>query len=491
MPIKYSSPRRLTRPSPNGATESGTAISRLIGSSYPYTETGGNYARSMSAGGGKRRINLNQLRALSDTAPAQICITHVIDGVVAMRFEVVPPERLKNDIAAKQKAERIMRAITSPNKEEQPNYTMFASAIITDLLIGNVAAIERQFQALPDEPDPDPIVEDSQSPSPEYKKLKQEVWQWAIDYARIQLNKDWTPQTSDTEPRYYDRGPTLTADKDKWEPLMDWELYTIQRYSNTWRIRPPSPLEIAYEVISSWLGLSTYQSSTTSKAHQEFMIDLGPVSDAELKQFREFFRVEVQGHGQTPIIGTKGGGLNVVKIGATSDDGLYLKYEEKILRLIALVFKLSPRDMNITEPDNRATAGVSADASFQKAILPMANTILEAFQTQVVDFYYPGYRLRFIDSEPRNEAEESTTAGELFEKDIITLNEARVRAKEDRIDPARGSKFKSELAPAAPAPGAAPGGGEPAPDGKQPGTPPKQPKQGAFSGKTQQLSLFH
>jgi hypothetical protein len=389
---------------------------------------------------------------LAGTAPAQICLSHVIDGVAQMSIEVVPPDRLKNDPVARKVCKRISRSLKHSNIDEQSTYKEFISAIITDLMVLGISAIERKFQPLVNIPDPTDPAEAERNDI-----LAQEVWQWAVDPTRIHQNDEWTPQSL-SEPRYFYQGTAGAHDKSKWTPLFSEDLYTIRQYATTWG-RPPSAFEVVYDVIQSWLGLNKFQSNTTSKARQEFLIDLGPVSGDELKAFREFWQIDVEQSGQPPIVGTKGSGLNVVKIGATSDDGLYLKYEEKILRLIALIFKLSPRDMNITEPDNRATAGVSADASFQKAILPMATTLLDAFQSEIVDLYYPGYRLRFVDSEPRNEAEESETASNLYEKGIITLNEARVRCKQDRILTPDGDKFKAAPG-AAPAPASKIGGDE-------------------------------
>lgn len=58
---------------------------------------------------------------------------------------------------------------------------------------------------------------------------------------------------------------------------------------------------------------------------------------------------------------------------------------------------------------------------------------METLQDKVVDFYFPGYQLEFVDTEPRSESDEANTASMLFEKNIITLNEARVRVKEDEV----------------------------------------------------------
>ena len=163
----------------------------------------------------------------------------------------------------------------------------------------------------------------------------------------------------------------------------------------------------------------------------------------ELESFREYFQIDILGKGRTPIIGTRGGkGLNVVKLGATNDDGLYLKYQEFVLKMIALAFKLSGRDMNLTDHDNRSTAGIAADATFQKAVRPMGELIIKTLQIEVIDRYFPGYQIKFSNIEPRSEQEEAETATMLYEKGILTQNEARFRAGEKPIGP-NGDKFFS------------------------------------------------
>jgi hypothetical protein len=399
-----------------------------IGTTYSPLDRQGHYLRSIDRTGNSRIDLTGRLRNFANSSIVQICIAHIIDGVAAMAFHVKPPKELERDSEALAQCKRIGRIFRRPNKEEQRNYTQLISTIVTDLLIGNIVTIERKFRE---------CDRNIKKDSPNDK----DVSLWCVGYDRIEVNQQWTPETEESVPRYFDRGPGLSKDRDKWVPLYDRDMFEIQRYACSWQSRPPSAMEIAMEQVESWLGLNTFQRRTTAKAYHEYLIDLGPVSEPELERFREYYRTQVQRQGEPPIVGTKGSGISVVKLGATDDNGLYLKYEEKMLRLIALCFKLSPRDMNITEPDNRATAGIAADASFAQAILPMAITIFEGFQNEVVDYYYPGYAAELTDTEPRNEEGEASTASSLFAQGILRRNEARRRVGEDPIDGEEGAIF--------------------------------------------------
>src|SRR6478672_13729065 len=81
---------------------------------------------------------------------------------------------------------------------------------------------------------------------------------------------------------------------------------------------------------------------------------------------------------------------------------------------------------NLKEHDNRATAGVAADSTFQFAILPVAKLLIERLGKDAVRFYYPGYELSFSDTEPRNQKEEAETSNILYKSGLITKNEARL-----------------------------------------------------------------
>jgi hypothetical protein len=250
MPPRILAPRRRTDYRQNNEADDGRGSSFLgtIDSSLPRISPASNYLRSISGrlGTAERRIEIDQLRALADTPPAQACINHIVDGVIAMGFQILPPPELKQDPDAIKIAKQIERDLKKPNLDDQRNWSSFVCAIVTDMLVSNVAAVERQFL---------PPVEGKKS-----------IWLWAVDNDRIQLNLDWNPQNSDKIPHYYDRGHKGTNKKD-WIPLMDSEIFLIERYANSYRRLPPSAVELAYMSILNWLGLNNYQGLTTAKAH--------------------------------------------------------------------------------------------------------------------------------------------------------------------------------------------------------------------------------
>lgn len=133
-------------------------------------------------------------------------------------------------------------------------------------------------------------------------------------------------------------------------------------------------------------------------------------------------------------IGAGKGQIKSVKIGAADDAALYPQYCDYILRMIALAFQLSARDLNIQEKDNRATAGAAADATFANAVLPLAKSVFEALESEVVAFFFPGYRLIVDYSEPRGLAAKEASTISKFKEGITKRNEAREELGNDPLD---------------------------------------------------------
>lgn len=351
----------------------------------------------------QKRVPIEYLAAFGNALPIYGAITRISNGIAGMPWSILPPEGDLDSQEEDTMTKGIESALREPNVEETDSYSLFTTSVIRDLLKFNVAAVER----LPG------LQGDRDHP----------FWLWSISPDRIQFNKEWTPQTDGFIPRYYDtQGNSNPLD---WRPLLSKELFLIKYYASSKELVPPGPLEICYNCVVSWLGLVDYQFTTTSRASQEYILDIGQCTPNELKEFRAYFQ-ETTG---TLIIGRTAGShpIEVKKLGARTDEELYLKYEEKLLRFLALGFQLSPRDMNITADDSYATADVSASSTFQFAVLPMAKCWFERINKDVVNFFVPGYKVEPSDMEPRNEKDEAETAGTLKKDGIITLNEARLR----------------------------------------------------------------
>ncbi len=346
---------------------------------------------------------IQYLRAFADSLFCAAALRRITNGVSQMPIYVLPPDDLKEDEAALEIARRNEAALSRPNVEEADSYGTFVGAIIKDLLTCNLAFVLRS-----------PGLEGSDRP----------FWLWYADPSHVRYNKDWSPQVEGVVPRYYyTQGKPNQRD---WQPLLSREAFTIQRSASSYQVIPPSSIQIAFKLIAAWVGLTDWQSLTTSRSTQEYILDIGEVTPAELENFRIYFKEKVIDEGEAAILGSKGKGVNVVKLGAKTDEGLFLKYEEKLIRLIALSFDLNPRDFNVGNDESYATADVSADDSSQNAVLPVFDALIERWNLDVVGFFSPGYQVKSSNRDQRDEGAEADRATLLKGANIITLNEARM-----------------------------------------------------------------
>ena len=359
---------------------------------YPFA---GNRAATVAPMSDLSRKQLGEVRALSRTIAGYAATQKVTNAVLEMQWSIKPPEGLEDDEAAIEVCKMIKRSLSVPNADRNGRWRFFAGAAVDELLNVNTGYIERH--------------------SGNDDRL---FWLFNCDALTIEHNNKWTPNVDGAVPKFY------SVNKQEKTPIFSANMFSIQCNVNTYEANPPAPMEVAYGMIKAWLGLADFQNTTTSRATQRWMLDVGAMTKTEIVAFREYWQVEVEQNKQFPIV-NGGGQLKAVKIGANDDAGMYLKYTDYLLRLIALAFGLSQRDLNITEHDNRATAGESANSTFTYAAKPIARALFEAIQEEVVDYYAPGFELVVNYSEPRSEAQLLSESREDFKAGIISINEAR------------------------------------------------------------------
>lgn len=380
---------------------------------YPQIDPATEFQQSVRL---RHRPSFELLRMTTRVGPVSKCIQRIQRGVALMPWYISPPKEDREKASAIERAEEIKGSLLRPNYElAQNTYTKFSNAVVKDLLTLNYSAIQRM-------PGSDAVLRHEQS---------RRFFSFCIDGAKIEFNPDWIDKPE--EARYLYR-----TDYNTRELIADEDMYIVQIDSCSYELMPPSPVEIAFPYVLSWLALSNFQHNTTSKVSAKYILDIGDVSQDQLDAFREYWDTSVEVEGKTPIAGGKGL-MKVVTLGASSDSELYMGYTELLLRLICMPFGLTPKDLG-HEQFTYATAGVSADASYQEGVVPIANILNEHENLELVDFYEPGFTKDYADLEKRTEEQEASRATMLFEKNLATRNEMRLATGLQPIGPA-GDKF--------------------------------------------------
>lgn len=395
MVIPVSSvPVRSTGTSFQYSNRMGTQL-RHIGIAEMFNHDG-LYRRSLTEG---VRVTPEQLRNFSRMIPAQRAISIIANGVLNMPWTITPLQAGNDDTPlddeVKGEIKCIQTAFKRPNYETETTYPAMIWSLVTDMTTLGYACVERQ-------------PGDGDHP----------FWWWAVDSARIYANPEWYPGSGVYRWEERDRFGILQKEID------DENLFLIKLRSSSFEMIPPSPLEIAYEALEGWLGISRWQNSTTANAVREYMVCIEDCqSQAELDRVRDYFKSNV-GTGEVPVIG---GRVTVQKMGARNDEELYPGHADYLLRLVALGFNLTSQDMGLVPHDNRATAEVAYTSTFQYAVKPVAVLIETSENVELLDYYCDGYVKEFVDTEPTNQKEEAEVAEKLYAANLATRNEARKR----------------------------------------------------------------
>lgn len=288
------------------------------------------------------------LRFFSRTPYARRAINAIKGPVAGLQWNVTPKAAFAKSASACADGERIRRCLDQPNPAD--SFRSLLEQLIEDALVGGAGVLEQAISG------------DSNRP----------LWLWPVDALTIQPVGKW--DGSPDSVRFYQgigqTGGSLMSEIDARQLKAKDIVYM--------RMNPASdspygfgPLEIAYMSVARQLGVATYAANVASNAQPQNLIYAGADSQEQLLAFRAYWRNEIEGQGQTPVIGgaTK---PDVLKLHPGGDDALYLKWQQFLIREIATAFNLSPQNLGLEADVNRNTSEVAEDRDWDAAILPMA-----------------------------------------------------------------------------------------------------------------------
>lgn len=296
------------------------------------------------------------LRYFSRTPYATRAIQFYTRSITSLEWQV----RVKKDVAEtseiKRQIEVTSACLFSPNHED--TFSTLMQAVIEDLCVCGAGAIEQQ------------IGGDKMRP----------LWLWPVDALSIQIYADW--DGDEAKPRYcqtYGYGNVGVA---QGKDLLNRELIYMRD-----RITTDSPfafgmLEVAFESINRLLGVAEYAGDVAANAHPENLIFLQEADQTTIEAFRGFWRNDVEGQGQIPVIGGKG--AEVLKLRGVTDEALFLKYQEFVIREIAVAFGISPQNLGIEQNINRNNGEVAEDRDWDLSIKPMTRAIASYINREVI-----------------------------------------------------------------------------------------------------------
>lgn len=309
------------------------------------------------------------LRYFSRTVYARRAINRIKDAISTLPWQIVVDG---NTSASQRQAEIVAKCLDNPN--ESDSFTTLLEQWIEDVLVTGAGTLE-------------------QAVSPDAARP---IWLWPVDATTIRPVVKWDGNPKSVrflQALGYTGGSILSEVNAK--QLRAEEIIYMRLNPSTESPYGYGPLEIAYDSISWKLGVGRYASSAASNAQPQNLIYPGQVSsESDILAFRAYWRNEIEGQGQTPIVG----GQNkpeVIRLHAGTDEALYLKWQEFLIREIATGFQLSPQGMGIERDVNRNTAETAEDRDWDSAIKPMALRVQSHINRDVLWARHGLINLRF------------------------------------------------------------------------------------------------
>lgn len=342
------------------------------------------------------------LRYFSRTVYARRAINAIINPIAGLEWEVVPDDVKGKSVEAF--AETVAECLASPNHGD--SFRSLIEQCIEDALVTGAGVVEHAISG----------------------DVSRPLWLWPVDATTIRpvLKWDGNPLSIRFLQAEGYTGGSILADMNA-KQLRACDISYMRINPSTETPYGYGPLEIAYDTISAKLGVGRYAVQAASNAQPANLIYAGEIrSESEILGMRAYWRNEVEGQGQTPIIG---GPIkpDVIRLHAGTDEALYLKWQQFLIREIATAFNLSPQNLGIEADVNRNTSEVAEDRDWDSAIKPMAKLIESHINRDIISRLGAPIRFQFVGLDREDEKATADILEKYYGMNSITPNEIRHR----------------------------------------------------------------
>ncbi|MBO5632459.1 MAG: phage portal protein [Aeriscardovia sp.] len=298
------------------------------------------------------KMNERTLREFSRTAIPHRAISLIRDGVLAQNWRIAPVKP-GDSRSYKTMISAVENVIKHPN--ESDDYRSFWGQVISETLIGDNGAAEIVFTG------------DSRRPMKLYP-----VNGFALEYVKGFF----------TDPNFYRFVQVTEGCKRAY--LYDRDVLYLQHSKTADSPYGMSPLEAAFKEVRSLQAAQNYASNQADNATPKMGINLGENAQApDVEAFRKYWREEIAGTGETPIFGgSKGAGS--VKLGAGSDDEMFLAWQGHLITAIALAFGIDPKKLGQGSNTDRSTVEEQNESMLNEAIRPICLLIQDAINEKII-----------------------------------------------------------------------------------------------------------
>ena len=302
----------------------------------------------------------------------------IINEIVSAKWQVAPiDQETKMDDTLKEEVKKIEQFFRHPNTNKE-NFKTLLRKLLYDILLIDAGVIEKVKQK-----DGEGIAEI-----------------YAIDGSTIRIKTDEYGMIE----KYYQVIDEKAVTPVEFEKD---EIIYLSNWSRTESVYGMSPLETLHNSVTAFLygenyNIKFFENNATPKG----IIDLGGlVPERELDRFRQFWEAEQQ---QKPHrimilgnIGTPdkpGSGVKWIPIAMQPKDYDMAKYLEWLMKIILMVYGVSPSKVGWTEEIKGAPATgqvLQAQAFKEKAIYPIMEKVAWYFTEEIIYHEFKSDKLKF------------------------------------------------------------------------------------------------
>ena len=297
------------------------------------------------------------LRKFSRTPYARKAINRIKNAIVMLKWEIRPKPGVTLSSELQRQIDVTTMCFARPNLDD--SFRSLLEQVTEDYFVAGAGAIEQE------------VGSDAMRP----------LWLWPVDALTIQVYPGWSGAKN--EARYLQSMGYGTVGTNHGVMLRNDQLIYIRKDPSTNDPFGYGCLEVAFNSINRQLGVADYAGNLASNGQPENLLQFVGMDANTLDRFRGWWRNEVEGQGQTPLLG--GDEVKVHKLRGGTDDALFLKYQEFLLREIATAFELSPQNLGVEGDVNRNTSEVADDRDYDGAITPAATNIASYLTREAIE----------------------------------------------------------------------------------------------------------
>lgn len=345
----------------------------------------------------------------SEYPPSRRAINAICNPILDMPWEIRrQPDPLGKPLPKEPTTEQenhiraLTNAFTRPNNDL--SWRSWLEQVLEDIVVGGYGASEIAKHTDPQRP----------------------VYLWPVDGQSIRIKLDWDGKPTGiryAQSQGYLGGGGIGSVEGP--HLRDDQLLYFKLNPRTNTPFGLGYLETAFLSINAYLGAFDYATKRASNNTPNFIIFLGENIDVNTaRQWQQYWTSQIEGQARAPIIGG-GRQPTVLPLLGSGDDALFLKWQEFLIRNIAMAFGLSASTLGLERDVNRSTAETQNIADWD-TVAPVANLVADYLTNKLIHSLLGWTDLEFRwmirDTDELRQAE---IIERQYDTNGITINEVR------------------------------------------------------------------